>query len=151
MPAKSPRISVTLKPSTYAVLQRLASLSKQSQSAIVGELVEVTEPILERSCRVLEAAATASAEVKARVRTTMEQAEQVLDRQLGLMLADVDHRTADLVDGLEAVKRRQRASPTAQPAGALPPLSNRGGANPSKGKKTAPKRAQRRAKARRRS
>lgn len=138
MPTDNPRLTVTLKPSTYAVLKRMSALTKTSQSAIVGDLVEQAQPILERMVRVIEAAQQAQEGVKDRVRENLEAAEKVLEKQLGLMLGDLEARGSDVVDGLEAISRRK--SPVRSGhlpvqrgggrAAAAPPASNRGGATP---------------------
>ena len=136
MATQNPRISVMLKPSTAAVLKRMSALTRNSQSAIIGELLSAQEPVFERVVRVLEAAEAAQAQVKDRVRENLEAAEAVLDKQLGLMLGDLETRPADLVDGLEQVSRRRTmqrevsramaGAPGADRGPGLPPTSNRG-------------------------
>lgn len=56
MPAKNPRISVTVTPETSAILSRMASLQGGSVSSVVGELLEFVLPIFERIGHALEAA-----------------------------------------------------------------------------------------------
>jgi hypothetical protein len=131
MTTKNPRIHVTLKPSTAALLKRMSALTKNSQSAIIGELLEESEPVFERMVKVIEAAQEAQVIVKTRVRENLEAAQGVLDRQLGLMLGDLEVRTRDAVDGLEAIHRRKVSGGADTRSVAAPtPLSNRGVVNP---------------------
>lgn len=144
MPTSNPRVTVTLRPSTYAVLKRISGLNRESISSMLADLAEQAEPVLERTVRVMEASLHARAEVRRSVKENLEAAEKVLEKQLGLMLGDIETRNRDAVDDLEAITRRQpkakRAGcPPAQPGGrrpAQPPHSNRGGAtsNPLKRK-----------------
>lgn len=107
MPTKNPRVAVTLKPSTSAALKRMSDLSGNSQSAIIGELLEAAEPVFERMCKVIEAAKFAQSSVKERIVQNLQDAEAVLNGQLGLMLGDLETRSRDMIDGLEEVQRRQ--------------------------------------------
>lgn len=160
MPTKLPRIAVTLKPSTAAALRRMSEVSGNSQSAIVGELLEASEPVFERMVKVMLAAKEAQAGVKDRIRQNLEEAEQVLHQQLGLMLGDLDSRSADLVDELEKVPRRAargkgpgapgavRARP-APPSGGRPPLLTGGSGRPQRTGKTATSSSRRKGKTQR--
>ena len=60
MATKKPRIAITLEPQRYDLLKRLATLQGGSMAGLVGELMEVTFPVLERVCVALEAAKQAS-------------------------------------------------------------------------------------------
>ena len=60
MATKKPRIAITLEPHRYDLLKRLATLQGGSMAGLVGELMEVTFPVLERVCVALEAAKQAS-------------------------------------------------------------------------------------------
>jgi hypothetical protein len=142
VPTKNPRINVTLSPAVAAMLRRMSQLNKKSQSAIIGELLEASQPVFERMVRVLEAAEQAQASVKAQIRGNLEAAEEALDKQLGLMLGDIETRTGDLVDDLEQVRRRTAAaSRVAAGAAGGPPPSNRGGATPNRRGKDRAKRS----------
>lgn len=55
MPTQKRRMSVTLEDEQYAVLHRLADLSKQSMGSIVGELIESALPTLSRMLEAMEA------------------------------------------------------------------------------------------------
>ena len=56
MPAKNPRLTITLQPVLAAQLRRLSELTGNSQSALIAELLEGSEPIFTRMIQVLEAA-----------------------------------------------------------------------------------------------
>lgn len=139
MPTLNPRITVTLRPSTAATLRRLSELTGNSQSAMVSELLEESEPVFQRMTAVLEAAQKAQKEAKAGVVEGMERAQSRLEESLGLVRAQFDEYTGDLLAGLEDVKRRARKTTARQPGGGAPsapaptsagakrpPLSNRG-------------------------
>ena len=122
MPTVNPRITVTLRPSLHAVLKRMSELTKNSQSGIVAEVLEQSQPIFEKMVLVIEAAQRAQSETKERVAVDLERAHGVLERQLGLMLDDLSGRTSDLVDELERIPRRAKKG-TAQPG---PPAQREG-------------------------
>jgi hypothetical protein len=133
MPTKQPRVTVTLKPSTHAVLARLSILSKSSQSSIVGQLLESAEPVFERTCRVIEAANKVQGSMREQVVQNLELAEAAIGKQMGLAIGDIETRSSDLVDDLESISRRRlRSAAGARSAlprkRSRPPASNRGGA-----------------------
>lgn len=64
MPTVNPRIQVTVRPSQYALLQRLAKLQKRSMSKVLAELFDEIEPVYERVAVVLEAAVRAQVSAK---------------------------------------------------------------------------------------
>lgn len=120
MPTPNPRLSVTLKPSTAEVLKRLSTLTGNSQSSMVSELLESSEAVFVRMLQVLEAATKAQDAAKLEVQTGLEQAQTRLEEQLGIVMESFDDYTGNLLEGLEGVKRRRVKSPKATP------LSNRG-------------------------
>lgn len=149
MPTKNPRLTVTLKPGTAAQLAELSRLTGDSQSAIIADILENSAPVFDRVIRVLAAAEEAKAELKGRMAADLEQAQDKLERQLGLVLEEFDECTCSLLDEVEAVRRRARRAPAdgkrSAAAGARralsTPLSNRGvrsTANPLKKAKAAP-------------
>jgi hypothetical protein len=106
---------------------------------MVSELLEESGPIFQRMTAVLEAAQKAQKEAKAGMVEGMERAQSRLEKSLGIVHAQFDEYTGDLLAGLENVNRRARKTPTRQPAGDAsgaaaptvatakrPPLSNRG-------------------------
>ncbi len=64
MPTVNPRIQVTVRPSQYVLLQRLAKLQKRSMSKVLSELFDEIEPVYERVAVVLEAAVRAQSTAK---------------------------------------------------------------------------------------
>lgn len=120
MPAVNPRLSVTLKPSTAALLARLCSLTGNSQSSTVGELLSTCEPIFERMVLVMEAAnevATEAADEMTRATTEMadsfRRAHGRMEQQLGLCLDEWEKGTGELLGAMEKVQRRARRKPAA--------------------------------------
>lgn len=141
MATTKPRITITLKPSTHAALVRMSVLTKNSQSAIVGELLTSAEPVFVRMVRIIEAANKAKEGAQGHVLRGLEDAQAVLERQLGLIETDVDTRMVDMLDGLEQVARRSgrkgdgRVAPaTGRPI--RPPLLTGGSGRPTRTRKT---------------
>jgi hypothetical protein len=130
MPTKNPRISIMVPPLLAAQLRRLSELTGNSQSALVGELLEGSETVFARLIRVLEAAQEARHSMRDSLVNDLENAQGRVEQQLGLALDLVDHH-APLLDGVEDIKRRAgrggSAAATARaPAASVTPLSNRG-------------------------
>lgn len=143
MPTLNPRLTVTLKPSTFAQLREVSRLTGNSQSALIGEILEQAEPVFSRLIQVLSAAEQAKHELKAKAAADLEGAQARLEAQMGLMLGEFDNVTGSLLHEVEAVRRRARRATSGQPAGGTngargarsTPPSNRGvrsTANPKK-------------------
>ena len=112
MPTKNPRLTVTLQPGTSAQLSELSRLTGDSQSAIIADILEKSAPVFERVIRVLAAAEEAKAELKGRMASDLDKAQDKIERQLGLALEGLDEYTVSLLDEVEAVRRRARRAPT---------------------------------------
>lgn len=91
MPTQKRRVSVTLEDSYADELDRLARLSGQSVSSIVGELIGQALPVLHRMSDAMEAYSAADAEKQA------------------VMLAGLEAAHADLLPEAEEVLRRSHA------------------------------------------
>lgn len=131
MPTVNPRITVTLTAKSAAQLREMASLTGQSQSSMVAEILESSDEIFDRMIKVLRAAEHAKAAIKHRAADDLASAQTKVEAQLGLMLEAFDDASMPLLKDLEKVARRGRASGAsgrAAPAVLAPstPLSNRG-------------------------
>lgn len=132
MPAKNPRLTVTVKPSLKAQLERLSELTGNSQGALVSDLLEGSEQVFERLIVVLEAAKVARENISSDMSEGLEAAQKKLENQLGFTLELFDSSTKPILVEAEKVKRRARriegsgASSEARPARSLTPPSNRG-------------------------
>jgi len=134
MPAKNPRLTITLQPALAAQLAELSRLTGDSQSSIIADLMSQAAPVFDRVIQVLQAAKQAKSELKERMASDLDQAQAKIEKQLGIVLDDFDDYTGSLLAEVEAVKRRARRKPRedarAPHAGAdspaLTPLSNRG-------------------------
>lgn len=146
MPTKNPRLTITLEAHFAAQLRRLSELTGNSQSQIISELLEDSEGVFFKIIQVLEAAQVARQEIKGRITLDIQQAQERMERQLGLSIDEpADTVTLPLLADVEKVARRRRKQ-TAGPAGAqlagtvrgrlaasVPtetPLSNRGVRSP---------------------
>lgn len=109
MPAKNPRLSVTLTPEAAAVIARIAHLRHVSSSSVVGEIVELITPIFERVAQALEAAAALAGEADSATRDIvagLDRAQSRLEAQLGLALGDMEAGYLPLLQQAEKVHRR---------------------------------------------
>lgn len=106
MPTLNPRITITLTPAVAAVLRELSSLAGNSQSAIVGELLETSLPVFERVVAALRAASQIQASAKVEIAAGLDRAQQKLETQMGLMLSEMDETTRPLLEEAERVTRR---------------------------------------------
>lgn len=151
MPAKNPRLTITLQPTLAAQLRRLSELTGNSQSALIAELLDGSTAVFDRLIRVLEAAELAKDSIRGSVGKDLDQAQTRIEGQLGLMLEDFDQGTAPLLDLAETIARRgrktvsaaardggqaERRTPARAAARLGTPLSNRGvRSDPKKAKK----------------
>ena len=137
MPAKHPRLTITMDPSVHARLRRLSELTGQSQSALIGEMLGASVSVFDRMIRVLEAAQQARAAVRGQIAADLEGAQSRIEAQLGLVLDEFDATAGDLLETVEAVKHRAARSAGPMPLGAgraerglrssgSTPVSNRG-------------------------
>jgi hypothetical protein len=158
MPAKNPRLTITMRPGLHALLRRLSELTGQSQSALIFELLDGAEPVLTRVIRLLEASNDAKAQLHGRLAGQMASAQKRIEHQLAITLDDlgeedvpwlledaeaVHHRSAGApgaaVGKLVAARRRARRSGN---EGTQPPSSNRGVRSLTKQKKVNTRRAE---------
>lgn len=134
MPTQNPRLTITLKPSTAALMRRMSELTGNSQSALIAELLEANEPVFERLITVLQAAKNAQAALSEETKAGLDQAQARIEKQLGLALEALDDGTRSILDQVEGIKRRgarrTAAGPRARGAAggrsAATPPSNRG-------------------------
>lgn len=95
MGTQVPRIQVTLKPETFAIVSRLAELQKGSRSRIIAELVDEVAPHLEKLLAVLELASAATVDRR-------EKVDQEANTLLDLMLPHA-HDAHQALDRLASV------------------------------------------------
>jgi hypothetical protein len=108
MPAKNPRLTITLEPSLAAQLRRLSELTGNSQSSLVAELLSGSGPVLEKIITVLEAAKSATASMKGMIAAEIDAAQAKMEKQLGLALEGYDEFARPILDLAEDVQRRAR-------------------------------------------
>lgn len=106
MPTLNPRLTVTLSPSMSAVLSRLNEITGQSKSSIIAEVLQGTQPVMERMIQVLEAADKAKNALRREVSEGFEEAETALNAQLGLTMDMFHKASGDLIQNMESISRR---------------------------------------------
>lgn len=115
MPAVNPRITITLTPEVHAALRQLSLLGGESQSAIVGGLLEQSLPVFQRMVQVLDAARSAKEAMSSEMASGLEAAQAQVERQLGIALDAMDEGFRPILESAERVDRRGST-----------PMSNRG-------------------------
>lgn len=117
MPTLNPRLTITLEPPVAACLKRLSEVTGNSQSKLIAELLEGSVPVFERVIATIQAAKSATAEIRGKLATDMEAAQGRVEQQLGFAYAEFDGATAPLLAGIETIKRRSRKSESVQEDG----------------------------------
>lgn len=106
MKSTNPRITVTLTPGVYSVLREMSRLTGNSQSALVGDLLESSLPVFERLVSTLAAAAAVEEAAKSEIAAGMQRAQHRLEAQLDLGLAEFDVASRPVLDAAEKIARR---------------------------------------------
>ena len=113
MSTKNQRTTITLSPSTHALMKELATLNEESMSATIGGLLEQVSPVLQRVVAVLRAANQAKDAVKGRLADDLEQAQARMEKSIGLVMDDFGSMEQPFLDLFEDVKRRSPKAATA--------------------------------------
>jgi hypothetical protein len=114
-------------------MRRMSELTGNSQSAIVGELLDTSMPVFNRVISVLEAAQKAQQGLKDKVAGNLAVAQAQIESQLGLALDTLDDGFRPILEAAEGVRRRAAGAGGKR---ARPPISNRG-VTPHQNSKTA--------------
>lgn len=123
MPAKNPRLTITIEPALHAQLRRLSELTGNSQSALIADILEGSGPVFDKVIRALEAAKTATASMRGKASVELDAAQARVEKQLGLVTDELDRATLPLFQEDEGVKRRARKqSSGAQDVGGTTPV-----------------------------
>lgn len=140
MPAVNPRITITLKPEVHDVLKRLSSLTGNSQSSMVSDILTDSLPVFENMVQVLAAAEKVRSEAlksQEQIARGLKLAHGRIERQLGLSLMDLAESFQPILEAAAEVDRRAELDGdsgslcgTGSPAEAArrgsTPISNRG-------------------------
>lgn len=136
MPTFNPRVNVTLSPSLFDLVGRLATLQGASRSQVLRELLEAAEPALQRAVALMQAAERSKGAVREGLGDSLMRAQDRIEAELGKHLDLVDSTTHDLVEMAERIEGR-RPGRTRESGGARggagapnPPASNRGVKSP---------------------
>jgi hypothetical protein len=89
MPAKHPRLTITMQPTLHAIFRRLSELTGQSQSQLVFELLDGVQSPLMKVIQLLETADEAKAQLSGTLALNLNDAQDRVERQLGLVLEDL--------------------------------------------------------------
>jgi len=75
MPTQKPRLSITVEPDTFALVQRLSDLGGGSVASIIREIIETAQPVLEHMIKAAEAYQAAESGKQAEILAALEGAE----------------------------------------------------------------------------
>jgi hypothetical protein len=125
MPTSNPRLTITLTPAVAAVLRDMSDLSGNSQSAIVGELLEMSLPVFERVAAGIRAARTMQATAKGEIVAGLQRAQEKLEQQLDLAMETMDDGLRPLLEHAERVQRRAAKRPEGGPLAGGRPAAKR--------------------------
>ena len=76
-----------------AQLRKLSELTGNSQSGLIGELLEGSGPVFDRMIQVMEAAKTAKEAMRGRIAGDIEKAQSRVEEGLGMALEGFDQWT----------------------------------------------------------
>ena len=93
MPAKNPRLTITLKPQLAAQLRRLSQLTGNSQSSMIGEMLQGSGEVFARMIEVLEAAESVKASMKGKLAQDIGAAQTKMETGLGIVSEGFDEYT----------------------------------------------------------
>lgn len=105
MPAKNPRLNLTLEPELFDLIDELAALRQVSRASVVVDFLEAAQPAMRNSVTHLRAFMAAQKDTDERFISSLEDAEKVLGPIVAAALDQLE------LSGLE---------------GGQPPLSNTG-------------------------
>jgi hypothetical protein len=134
MPTVKTRISVTLSDATASTLREMSELTGNSQSAIVGELLEQSQTVFSRMVKLLRVAKGVEQSARTEIVASINAAQERVEAQLGLALDDMDQVERVVLEEAEAAVQRRlkrsgaggKRSAPAPPRLGSPPISNRG-------------------------
>lgn len=127
MPTLNSRVNVTLSPSLFRLVSRLAEYQNGSKSQVLRELLEAAEPALQRAVTLMASASKASAQVKTGLASALDMSMDTLEGNLERELATIDQYGPDLVDLAESGRKvlieskRERAAVLASAAASTAP------------------------------
>lgn len=126
MATTKPRITITLTEKQHQLLKTISDASGNSMSYLVTDLIEASEPILQRTASTFSHLKVLNDENKRKIKEAMENAQNVIEPMALNALQQMDC----FIDTLTEIHDGQP-----QPS----PITNRGDTKPTKkGQKTAP-------------
>jgi hypothetical protein len=132
MPAKNPRLTITMQPALHALFRRLSELTGQSQSSLVFELLDGSQPAIYKVIQLIEASNNAKEQLAGSIGQDLESAQDRVEQQLCMVLDRLgDGQFAqETMWEAQAIKHRRRTGSAQRVRGgdgaAPPPVSNRG-------------------------
>jgi predicted DNA-binding protein len=124
MPAKSPRLSVSISPEMAHLLSQLSEVSGQSASSLVREFLEEAAPALSRMLQLLEAARSAKGAVREGLGGALDRVVTDLQDAYALAEGRMAITTRDLVAEAQAVKGRKRGGGLPRGSAAAPAVAS---------------------------
>lgn len=132
MPAKNPRLTITMQPALHALFRRLSELTGQSQSRLVFELLDGSQPAIHKVIQLIEASNNAKEQLVGSIAQDLKSAQDRVEQQLCLVLDSLGDGAfaQSTMWEAEAIKYRRRTVSAKRGRGGdgavSPPVSNRG-------------------------
>lgn len=129
MGTKKPRITITLTKRQHELLKAITEVSGHSMSSMVSELIEGSEPVLERMAVTFQKLKQASDAQKSHIAKTLEDAQTAFEPLVASGIDQLDMFFGQLVSFPgEDGSGGGCAAPPPEPSkkGTAPPLTNRG-------------------------
>lgn len=115
--SRSRRLSVSLSPAEFAIVERLAAANGESMSALVSSLVSSVAPALERVAAVVEAAEAAREAAQGTVQEQLAQTAAEVEAVVMPAMQDAMQSWATGVDALEQAAREAAGDPRSSNTG----------------------------------
>lgn len=128
MPTAKPRITITLHPGRYRLLNRLAEQQGQSMAAIVVDLLETVAPVLERVSVAIENAERAKGSVRENLARVAEETEAALQPHVDAVMGQID-----MFVGQSKAPAAEGSTPVAVTTGVRSGKESRSGQSPGVG------------------
>lgn len=129
MPTAKPRLMLTLRPTLYATVKRLAELNGRPMSSTLLELIEGIEPILQKVVSTLEQVRNLEGVSRARLLARVTQQQGELEETAALVLGQFEMFKDDLAklgaEGRAAGKVVDQASKLVKKATRKAPVKGR--------------------------
>ena len=130
MASSKPRITVTLTPRQHEVLKSISESGGSSMSALLGELIEVTMPTLERMAHTFKKLRQAQTIERAKMVEAMDESLAILEPIAASAIDQFDLFLGKIEQGIDAPGPQRSEDTDAATTAPAAPITNRGATTP---------------------